>query len=72
MIGDNYIEVLKEIFLVFYDINECDFFMHDGVSAHSSKGVKKFLTDNNIEVSDWPGNSPNLNPIENAWNVMKN
>ena len=49
---DNYIEVLKEHLLVFYDIRECDFFMHNGAPAHRSKGVKKFLTDNNIEVLD--------------------
>ena len=22
-------------------------------------------------VLDWPGNSPDLNPIENCWNLMK-
>ncbi len=29
------------------------------------KGYKEFT------VLDWPGNSPNLNPIENCWSVMK-
>jgi hypothetical protein len=27
---------------------------------------------NKIEVIDWPGNSPDLNPIENVWAHMKN
>ncbi|KAK4329006.1 hypothetical protein Pmani_000607 [Petrolisthes manimaculis] len=46
--------------------------MQDSAPAHRCKAVTKFLTDNNIPVLDWPGNSPDLNPIENAWNKMKN
>ena len=25
-----------------------------------------------MPVLEWPGNSPDLNPIENAWNYIKN
>ena len=45
--------------------------MHDGAPAHKAKVVQKFLADNNIEVLDWPGNTLDLNPIENAWNELK-
>jgi hypothetical protein len=33
---------------------------------------KKFLDQQEFEIMDWPGNSPDLNPIENCWNHMKN
>lgn len=35
-------------------------FMHDGEAAHKSKTVQKWLSDSNISVLDWPGNSPDL------------
>ena len=71
MRGDNYVDVLKDHLLTFWHIHGCNIFMHDGAPAHKSQKVKKFLADHNIDAMDWPGNSPDLNPIENAWNHMK-
>jgi hypothetical protein len=34
---------------------------------HTAKKVKKWFSDNGIEVMNWPPYSPDLNPIEHFW-----
>ena len=46
--------------------------MQDGDPAHRFRVVKKWLKDNHVPVLECPKNSTDLNPIENAWNYMKN
>ena len=40
-------------------------FMHDDAPCYRSIIVKKFLGENHVTALDWPGNSLDLNPIEN-------
>jgi hypothetical protein len=47
------------------------YFMQDVDPCHASKRIKDFLKDKPFEVINWPGNSPELNPIDNAWNYME-
>lgn len=44
---------------------------HDMAPSHTAKSVSSLLAKENIRVLNWPGNSPDMNIIENAWSILK-
>ena len=49
----------------------CSVFMQDGAPCHKAKSVMQWLKDHDVSVLEWVGQSPDANPIENAWTKLK-
>ena len=47
------------------------FFMQDNAPGHAAEYTIQELKDRGIPVIEWPPYSPDLNPIEVVWNIMK-
>ncbi len=69
-----YQEILEHFMLPSADklYGDADFiFQQDLAPAHTAKGTKSWFNDHRVTVLDRPANSPDLNPIENLWGIVK-
>jgi hypothetical protein len=44
-------------------------FQHDNAPMHKARSIQKWFVD--VEELDWPLLSPDLNPIEQLWDVLE-
>ena len=74
MKSNNYIDVLKEKMLPSAnDIFKGGpyIFQDDSAPCHRSKTVREWHKINGVQTLEWPGNSSDLNPIDNLWGILK-
>jgi hypothetical protein len=64
-----YIKIIQEYLLTILDFNSI--FMQDNSSLYIAYLTQDWLRDNSIYRVDWLPYSPDINPIENLWKILK-
>ncbi|GFY19065.1 uncharacterized protein TNCV_3877531 [Trichonephila clavipes] len=72
---DLYKDVLQNVLIPqlegWFPNGEPHIFMQDEAPCHTAWSITAFLAEQNIPLLYWLGNSPDMNPIENVWELMK-
>ena len=69
---EEYVQILKDNLKEIKEIGGKNFiFQWDNDPKHNSKLALEFYKKNKLDRLEWPPYSPDLNPIENIWGIVK-
>nr|KAG5703556.1 hypothetical protein BaRGS_000941 [Batillaria attramentaria] len=64
-------QVLHPHVLPFFQAHGNWVFQHDNASPHTVRGTQDLLQRSGIQVMPWPALSPDMNPIEQFWDLLQ-
>ena len=66
------LELLCDHLPKYFEACQTDILIQDGAPCHTASVVRQWLQDCQIQyIEDWLGNSPDLNPMEKIWAIIK-
>lgn len=76
---ETYVQMLEEYLIPFINFNKSNYqndkkklhFIQDNARAHIAEYSMNWLQENNIDTPKYPANSPDMNPIEKVWKIIK-
>ena len=66
-----YREVLQRHLKRSLEKTGCNLFMQDGAPCHKARSIMAWLSDHNVPVLEWVGQSCDMNLKENLWTKLK-